>query len=55
MVSEPILARLLGHPLSGRYWTILKQYSPTRELRSLGVRSVLEIKPTLQANFVRLS
>jgi len=29
MVSEPILARFLGHPLSGCYRTILKQYSLT--------------------------
>jgi len=31
MVSEPILARLLGHPLSGRYRTTFKQYSLTHE------------------------
>ena len=38
MVSERILARLLGHPLSGRYQTTLKQYSPAHELSSLGMR-----------------
>ena len=52
MVSESILVRLLGlsgHPLSGRYQTILKQYNPTHELSSLGVKGCvvhqLEIRP----------
>jgi len=41
IVLDPILVQLLGllcHPQSGRYRTILKQYSLTHELSSLDMR-----------------
>jgi len=41
MISESILARLLdlsGHPLLDSFRTTFKQYKPTHELSSLGMR-----------------
>jgi len=49
MVSELILARFLGHLLSDRYRTILKQYSLTHEFSSLDMRECVE-NPTSTRN-----